>query len=257
MKPAISKRIRINPIRQGLVIREAVRELVSEDEIKAIGKKLHLITEAQYYDPVIKAHLPRDLDTRSGLLISSDEVRIYPSNDGNSEATLRITYSVPTKKVKEGQDPYTGLYALGEICQSVVDKGTYLNSHRYAYRYYLPSNRLLPANMDVFMGAALRRAGKNHKNDLVPAEFIRQYDAEVGRFNAITDKVCKLHSAITGMLSAYKTFAEVVEVWPQGEKWIREVLIMDGQMERTAAKSQALTTTQSRDAINTLMGWKP
>lgn len=255
MKPAISKRIRINPIRQGLVIREAVRELVSEDEIKAIGKKLHLITEAQYYDPVIKAHLPRDLDTRSGLLISSDEVRIYPASD--TEATLRITYSTPTKRVKEGQDPYTAMYALGEICQTVVDKGCALNNNRYAYRYYLPSNRLLPANMEVFMGAALRRAGKDHKNDLVPAEFIRQYDAEVGRFNAITDKVCKLHSAITGMLSAYKTFAEVVEVWPQGEKWIREVLIKDGQLERTAAKSLALTTTQSRDAINALMGWKP
>lgn len=255
MKTEISKRIRINPIRLGYVIRAAVRDMVKPEQIEAIGKQLQLITEAHYYDPVIKANLPRDLDVRSGLLIQSDHITI--KGEGNGEPTSRINYFKPNHNLVHGKTPFTGIEALGQICQDVEERGTHLNGNRWHCEYYLPAHRLLPANESTFNSSLLVKLKKDNLGQITPKEFVRQYDIEVAKFTKIQTKVEELHAAIVQLHAPYKTFYEVLQVWPQGEEWIRTALIQDGQLEAAQNKSKALTTTQSRDAIDKLMGWKP
>lgn len=256
----ISKRLTVNDRRIGHVVRLAVEENIKADKVIEIIKETRLITEAYFYEPVVRQHLPRDLDQRSGLLVL--EEGIYVPQDLSIGVEVN-PLSEPLRRIRshsfaDSKQPHTGASSFRDIYDRAAsvtgeDRRSY-NRHGQTM-HYLPSTRLVPSNLPLFYEAMKVKLGKDATASIVPMDFVRKNETQVGKIKKLLDQATDLGTNISALMRTYRTLSEVIEVWPQGERWIRKALENEGAIGKQVDKSKALTTTQSRDAINAIMGW--
>lgn len=256
----ISKRLTVNEKRIGQVIRLAVEENIKTDKVIEIIKETRLVTEAYFYEPVIRQHLPRDLDQRSGLLVLEEGV--YVPQDLSIGVEVN-PLSEPLRRIRshsfaDSKEPHTGASSFKDIYERAASVTGEDRRSRNQYghtMHYLPSTRLVPANLPLFYEAMKVKLGKDGTAGIVPMDFVRKNETQVGKIKKLLGQATDLGTNIASLMRTYRTLAEVIQVWPQGEHWIRKALENEGAIGRQVDKSKALTTAQSRDAISRIMGW--